>query len=46
MNLFVDDLFGAGEIEMEQRLLTRPRKDFDVGSEDWNDVLFTGPRIL
>ena len=30
---------------MEQRVLARPTKDFQVGSEDWNDVLFTGQRI-
>ena len=29
---------------MEQRVLTRLRKDFQVGSEDWNDVTFTGQR--
>ena len=44
-NLFVDDLFGTGGNEMEQRVLTRLRKDFQVGSEDWNDVAFTGQRI-
>ena len=30
---------------MEQRVLTRLRKDFQVGSEEWNDVTFTGHRI-
>ena len=45
INLFVDDLFGTGGAEMEQRSLTRLRKDFQVGSEDWNDVTFTGQRI-
>ena len=25
---------------MEQRVLARPTKDFQVGSEDWNDVPF------
>ena len=45
INLFVDDLFGTGGKEMEQRVLTRLRKDFQVGSEDWNDVTFTGQRI-
>ena len=39
--LFVDDLFGTGATEMEQRILGRLGKDFQVGSEDWNDVLFT-----
>ena len=44
-NLFVDNLFGTGENEMEQSVLARLRKDFQVGSEDWNDVAFTGRRI-
>ena len=43
-NPFVDDLFGTGGTEMEQRVLARLRKDFQVGSEDWNHVLFTGQR--
>ena len=44
-NLFVDALFGTGGAEMEHRVLARLRKDFQVGSEDWNDVTFTGQRI-
>ena len=43
--IFVDDLFGTGGKEMEQRVLSRLRKDFQVGSEDWSDVIFTGQRI-
>ena len=31
--------------DMEQRVLTRLRKDFQVGSEDWNDVTYKGQRI-
>ena len=30
---------------MEQRVLTRLSKDFQVGSEDCNDVVFTGQKI-
>ena len=30
---------------MEQRVLARLRKDFHVGSEDWNDVTLTRQRI-
>ena len=30
---------------MEQRVVTRLGKYFQVGSEDWNDVAFTGQRI-
>ena len=37
-NLLVDDLFGTGGTEMEQCVPARLRKDFQVGSEDWNDV--------
>ena len=44
INFLVDDLFGSGETEMEQRVLARLGKDFQVGSEDWNDVTFTGQR--
>ena len=39
---FVDDIFGTGGTEMEQRVLARLWQDFQVGSEDWNDVTFTG----
>ena len=39
--LFVDDLLGTGATEMEQRVPARLGKDFQVGSEDWNVVLFT-----
>ena len=45
INLFVDDLFGTSGNEMEQRVLTRLRKYFQVGSEDGNDVAFTRQRI-
>ena len=45
VNLFVDDLFGEGGTEMEQRVLSRLGKYSQVGSEDWNDVTFTGQRI-
>ena len=44
INLFADDLIGTGGTEMEQRVLTRLRKNLQVGSEDWNDVLITGQR--
>ena len=45
IDLFVDDLVGTGGTEMEQHVLARLRKDFHIGSEDWNDVLFTGHRL-
>ena len=45
INLFVEDRFGTCGTEMEQRVLATLRKDFQVGSEDWNDLLFTVQRI-
>ena len=45
INLFVDGLFGTGGNEMEQRVLTRLRNDFQVGSADWSDVAFIGQRF-
>ena len=33
INVFVDDLFGTGGTDMEQRVLGGLRKDFQVGSE-------------
>ena len=45
-SILVDDLCGTGGNEMEQRVLARLRKYFQVGSEDWSDVAFVGLRIL
>ena len=45
LDFFVDDPFGTGGSEMEHRVLARLRKDFQVGSQDWNDVTFTRQRI-
>ena len=45
INLFVDDLFGTGGNELEQRVLARLSKYFQVVSEDWNDVAFTRQRM-
>ena len=42
---FVDDLVRTGGNAMEQRVLTRLRQYFQVVSEDWNDVAFTGQRV-
>ena len=43
----MDDLFGTGGNEKEQRVLTRLRKDFQVSSEDWTsqDKEFGGHKI-
>ena len=45
LNLHVDDLFGTGGPELEEKILKRIRKDFQVGSEDWNEVTYVGQRI-
>ena len=45
INLCVDDLFGTSGNEIEQRVLTRLTKYYQVGPEDWNDVAFAGQRI-
>ena len=42
INLHADDLFGTGNENMERRVLQNIRKDFQVGSEDWNSVTFVG----
>ena len=44
-NLFVDHLLGTSGTEMEQRVLAGLGKDFQLGSEDWNDVTFIGQRV-
>ena len=45
INHFVDDLFRTGGKEIENGVLTRLRTDFQVGSEDWNDVEIQGKNI-
>jgi hypothetical protein len=43
--LHVDDLFITGGAEMKKRVLDRIRTDFQVGSEDTDEIVFTGQRI-
>ena len=43
--LHVDDLFMAGNSEFYTRVIEAIRKDFKVGSEDHNDIMFVGQRI-
>ena len=45
ISLHVDDLFMAGDREFGERVLARLRQDYEVGSEDKNDVKFVGQRI-
>ena len=43
--LHVDDLFMAGNSFFQERVMGSLRKDFQVGSEDKNDIMFVGQRI-
>ena len=43
--LHVDDLFMGGDKVFEQKVLSHLRKNFAVGSEDKNDIMFVGQRI-
>ena len=43
--LHVDDLFMAGNDEFHRRVVEGLRHDFQVGSEDKNDIMFVGQRI-
>ena len=45
ISLHVDDLFMAGDYEFAKRVLEKLRNDYEVGSEDKNDVKFVGQRI-
>ena len=44
--LHVDDLFMAGDKVFESKVLSSLRKNFAVGSEDKNDIMFVGQRII
>ena len=43
--LHVDDLFMAGNKEFDTRVLKRLRTDYNIGSEDIDDIAFVGQRI-
>ena len=43
--LHVDDLFMGGDKVFEDKILASIRKDFNVGSEDKNDIMFVGQRL-
>ena len=43
--LHVDDLFITGNEDMNKKVLSRLRQDFQVGSEDKNEIVFTGQRV-
>ena len=43
--LHVDDLFMTGDSEFQRRVYQRLIKEYDIGSEDKNDVEFVGQRV-
>jgi hypothetical protein len=43
--LHVDDLFLAGSHEFERQVVNRIKKDYKIGSEDVDDITFTGQRV-
>ena len=43
--IHVDDLFISGSQVFKDQVLLKLKKDFQVGLEDINDVLFVGQRI-
>jgi hypothetical protein len=43
--LHVDDLLMIGKPEFHKKVTERIRKDYQVGSEDKDDVVFCGQRI-
>ena len=45
LTIYVDDCFFTGTKYFHQQVVERLRKDFKVGSEDLNDVMFVGQRI-
>ena len=45
VSLHVDDLFMTGTPEFEKLALQKIRKDYQIGSEDKDDIVFTGQRV-
>ena len=45
-NPWQDDPFGTGGTDMEQRVLARLKKDFQVGSEDWIGIQVSQERAI
>ena len=43
--LHVDDLFCVGDQEFYQCVISSIQKDFQIGSEDTNEILFVGARV-
>ena len=43
--LHVDDLFMSGDEYFQKQVMASIRRDFQVGSEDKNDIMFVGQRI-
>ena len=45
LTVYVDDCFFTGSKVFHEKVIKNLRKDFEVGHEDLNDVLFVGQRI-
>ena len=45
LSLHVDDMFMAGDKEFRDCVICGLRRDFQIGSEDKNDIMFVGQRI-
>ena len=45
ITIYVDDCFFSGNKTMHDKVINQLRKDFEVGSEDLNDVMFVGQRV-
>ena len=45
MVLHVDGLFFTGDAQFEKNILGKIRGEYQVGSEDKDDVVFTGQRV-
>ena len=41
----MDDLFCVGDKEFYHHVVSAIQKDYHIGSEDTNDVLFVGQRV-
>ena len=43
--IYVDDAFFAGSKHFHGKVIANLRRDFQVGSEDMNDIMFVGQRV-
>ena len=45
VSIHVDDAYIVGTTDFLKEFIGKIRKDYQIGSEDWNDVLFVGQRV-